>query len=182
VWYVSFHGIKKLFFEYFLEIVRCSCFTLYLIFTNSPSRVNKVETMPPIGNADHDIVYGECSLTLKRVWYVSFHGIKKLFFEYFLEIVRCSCFILWCYHTVRYPINGASNTYTRVNGLALKYQCYLHENKIMEFLELQCTINENPDGTIRPVVSVSALTLLIRYIYYWILQFLNTVIINKTKI
>ena len=22
--------------------------------------------MPPIGNADHDIVYGECSLTLKR--------------------------------------------------------------------------------------------------------------------
>ena len=40
--------------------------TLDLIFTNSPSSVNKVETMPPIGNADHDIVYAECSLTLKR--------------------------------------------------------------------------------------------------------------------
>ena len=40
--------------------------TLDLIFTNSPSSVNKVETMPPIGNADHDIVYAEFSLTLKR--------------------------------------------------------------------------------------------------------------------
>ena len=28
--------------------------------------VNKVETMPPIGNTDHDIVYAEFSLTLKR--------------------------------------------------------------------------------------------------------------------
>jgi endonuclease/exonuclease/phosphatase (EEP) superfamily protein YafD len=40
--------------------------TLDLIFTNSPSSVNKVETMPPIGNADHGIVYAEFSLTLKR--------------------------------------------------------------------------------------------------------------------
>ena len=40
--------------------------TLDLIFTNSPSSVNKVETMPPTGNADHDIVYAEFSLTLKR--------------------------------------------------------------------------------------------------------------------
>jgi hypothetical protein len=39
--------------------------TLDLIFTNSPSSVNKVETMPPIGNV-----------------------------EYFPEIVRCSFFIL----------------------------------------------------------------------------------------
>ena len=40
--------------------------TLDLIFTNSLSSVNKVETMPPTGNADHDIVYAEFSLTLKR--------------------------------------------------------------------------------------------------------------------
>ena len=39
-----------------------------------------------------------------------------------------------------------------------------------------------PEGIIRPVVSVSALTWVIRYIYYWNLQFLNNVIINKTKI
>ena len=39
-----------------------------------------------------------------------------------------------------------------------------------------------PEGIIRPVVSASALTWFIRYIYYWNLQFLNNVIINKTKV
>jgi hypothetical protein len=36
-----------------------------------------------------------------------------------------------------------------------------------------------PNGIIRSVVSASALTRFIRYIYYWNLQFLNNVIINK---
>jgi hypothetical protein len=35
------------------------------------------------------------------------------------------------------------------------------------------------EGITRPVVSVSALTWFHRYIYYWNLQFLNNVIINK---
>ena len=39
-----------------------------------------------------------------------------------------------------------------------------------------------PHGIIRPVDSASALTLLIRYIYYWNLQFLNNIIIYKTKV
>jgi hypothetical protein len=39
-----------------------------------------------------------------------------------------------------------------------------------------------PESIIRPVVSASALTWFIRYIYYWKLQFLNNVIINKTKV
>lgn len=39
--------------------------TLDIILTNTPDIVNKVETMPPIGNADHDIVYAECSVSLK---------------------------------------------------------------------------------------------------------------------
>ena len=39
-----------------------------------------------------------------------------------------------------------------------------------------------PESIIRPVVSASALTWYIRYIYYWKLQFLNNVIINKTKV
>jgi hypothetical protein len=39
-----------------------------------------------------------------------------------------------------------------------------------------------PQGIIRPVVSASALTWFIRYIYYWNFQFLNNVIINKTKV
>ena len=38
------------------------------------------------------------------------------------------------------------------------------------------------EGIIRPVVSVSALTWFIRYIYYWNLHFLHNVIINKTMI
>jgi hypothetical protein len=36
------------------------------LISGFPGSVNKVETMPPIGNADHDIAYAECSLTLKR--------------------------------------------------------------------------------------------------------------------
>ena len=39
-----------------------------------------------------------------------------------------------------------------------------------------------PEGIIRPVVSVSALTWFIRYIYYWNLEFLSNVIIIKTKV
>jgi hypothetical protein len=38
------------------------------------------------------------------------------------------------------------------------------------------------EGIIRPVISASALTWLIRYIYYRNLQFLYNVIINKTNI
>jgi hypothetical protein len=38
------------------------------------------------------------------------------------------------------------------------------------------------DGIIRPVASASALTLIIGYIYYWHLQFLNHAIIIKTKV
>jgi hypothetical protein len=36
-----------------------------------------------------------------------------------------------------------------------------------------------PDGITRPVVSVSALTRLIRCIYYWNIQFLSNVIFNQ---
>ena len=39
-----------------------------------------------------------------------------------------------------------------------------------------------PESIIGPVVNASALTWFIRYIYCWNLQFLNNVIINKTKV
>jgi hypothetical protein len=39
-----------------------------------------------------------------------------------------------------------------------------------------------PEAIIHPVANASALTWFIRYIYYWNLQFLNNVIINKTKV
>jgi len=38
------------------------------------------------------------------------------------------------------------------------------------------------EGVIRQMVSASALTWFIRYISYWNLQFLNNVVINKTKV
>ena len=39
-----------------------------------------------------------------------------------------------------------------------------------------------PDGITRPVVSVSVQPGFIRYNYYWNLQFLNNVIINKDNV
>ena len=39
---------------------------LDLILTNYPSIVDKLETMPPIGESDHDIVYTECATSLRR--------------------------------------------------------------------------------------------------------------------
>ena len=33
--------------------------SLDLLFTNSPSTINRVKGMPPIGKSDHDIVYVE---------------------------------------------------------------------------------------------------------------------------
>ena len=39
---------------------------LDLLLTNYPSIVDKLETIPPIGQADHDIVYTECSTSLRR--------------------------------------------------------------------------------------------------------------------
>jgi len=41
--------------------------TLDLIFTNNPGNINKVNTIPPIGLSDHDIVYVENDIWLRRV-------------------------------------------------------------------------------------------------------------------
>ena len=41
--------------------------TLDLLFTNSPSPINRVKGMPPIGKADHDIVYIEHDIKAKRI-------------------------------------------------------------------------------------------------------------------
>ena len=41
--------------------------TLDLLFTNSPSPVNRVKGMPPIGKADHDIVYVQYDVKAKRI-------------------------------------------------------------------------------------------------------------------
>ena len=41
--------------------------TLDLLLINSPSLVNRVKGMPPIGKADHDIVYVEYDIKAKRI-------------------------------------------------------------------------------------------------------------------
>ena len=41
--------------------------TLDLLLTNSPSPVNRVKGMPPIGKADHDIVYVEYDIKARRI-------------------------------------------------------------------------------------------------------------------
>ena len=41
--------------------------TLDLLLTNSPSPVNRVKGMPPIGKSDHDIVYVEYDIKAKRI-------------------------------------------------------------------------------------------------------------------
>ena len=41
--------------------------TLDLLFTNFQSPVNRVKGMPPIGKADHDIVYVEYDIKAKRL-------------------------------------------------------------------------------------------------------------------
>ena len=41
--------------------------TLDLLFTNSPSPVNRVKGMPPIGKADHDIIHVEYDIKAKRI-------------------------------------------------------------------------------------------------------------------
>ena len=41
--------------------------TLVLLFTNSPSPINGIKGMPPIGKADHDIVYVEYDIKAKHI-------------------------------------------------------------------------------------------------------------------
>ena len=41
--------------------------TLDLLLKNYPSQVNRVKRMPPIGKADHDIVYVEYDIKAKRI-------------------------------------------------------------------------------------------------------------------
>ena len=41
--------------------------TLDLLFTNFPSPLNRVKGMPPMGKADHDIVYVEYDIKAKRI-------------------------------------------------------------------------------------------------------------------
>ena len=38
-----------------------------LLFTNTPSPVNRVKGMPPVLKADHDIVYVEYDIKAKRI-------------------------------------------------------------------------------------------------------------------
>ena len=40
---------------------------LDLVLVNNPSNINKVSTLPPIGLSDHDIVYVESDIWLRRV-------------------------------------------------------------------------------------------------------------------
>jgi len=40
--------------------------TLDLLFTNYPSIVDNIETIPPIGEADHDIILSVCNTSLRR--------------------------------------------------------------------------------------------------------------------
>ena len=37
---------------------------LYLMFTNNKSGLNKVSTLPPLGKADHDIIYAEVDISV----------------------------------------------------------------------------------------------------------------------
>ena len=49
------------------ESIHTHYYTGNLIFTNFPSPVNRVKGMPPIGKADHDIVYVEYDIKAKRL-------------------------------------------------------------------------------------------------------------------
>ena len=74
------HGVqKRQSQQQFLDIIGEHCLTqvvniptrndktLDLLFTNAPSPVNRVKGMPPIGKADHDIVYVEYDIKAKRI-------------------------------------------------------------------------------------------------------------------
>ena len=50
-----------------VKIPTCKDRTLDLLFTNSPSPVNRVKGMPPIGKADHDIIHVEYDIKTKRI-------------------------------------------------------------------------------------------------------------------
>ena len=50
--------------------------TLDMLFTNVPSPVNRVKGMPPIGKADHALVYNEYDIKAKRI---NRHRAKSIF-------------------------------------------------------------------------------------------------------
>ena len=41
--------------------------TLDLILVTNPSNINKVNTLPPLGLRDHDVVYTEADIWLRKV-------------------------------------------------------------------------------------------------------------------
>ena len=74
------HGVlKRQFQQQLLDIIGEHCLTqivniptrndetLDLLFTNAPSPVNRIKGMPPIGKADHDILYVEYDIKAKRI-------------------------------------------------------------------------------------------------------------------
>ena len=74
------HGVqKRQSQQQFMDIIGEHCLTqivniptrndktLDLLFTNTPSPVNRVKGMPPIGKADHNIVYVEYDIKAKRI-------------------------------------------------------------------------------------------------------------------
>jgi hypothetical protein len=70
-------------------------------------------------------------------------------------------------------------------GYSRNASCALNLISMLLLLSLGrylCWWTISPVGIIRSVVSASTLTMFIGYMYYWNLQFLNNVIINKTKV
>ena len=59
---------------------------------------------------------------------------------------------------------------------------YLQYVYVLDFVYQKAGGHYFPEAMIRQVVSASALTCFNRYIYYYNLQFLNNVMINKTKV
>jgi hypothetical protein len=64
----------------------------------NPSFVNRVETLPPIGASDHDIVYSEINLALPQNKQQAHKVLNQLSFlvGYLPEVILicCQCFLL----------------------------------------------------------------------------------------
>ena len=108
---------------------------------------------------------------------------------YFLSVVTSHTVPCWAIHHMLpnygYLLKG--------NRILFNFFFYYYFSIVSEIMRTLSVISNvycyimliftiSPEDIIRPVGSSSTMPWFIRYIYYWNLQFLNNVIINKTKV
>ena len=120
---------------------------------------------------------------INHIQHHQFHSIKHTIVLTFNICNDLHFFILWSLIFFNALSSSACKFTASASSVVILKKKSQHNNQtLQDWVDTSAGGLLFSEGIICPVFSVSALTWLIRYIYYWNLQFPSIVIINQTKV